>query len=119
MNFPPPMTNTMDLTLTFNQMKSSEAVKKGMLQHIEQQAAQSSSGDMLAQFGNVLNNEIQKITELETEAKTNVQDFAMGKDIPIHQVVMSIEKSDMAFKMASQVRNHMVRAYKEISQMNV
>lgn len=119
MNFPPNLNNNMDLTLTFNQMKSAESVKKGLMSHVQNESAQHSAGDMLNQFGNVLSDEIHKITELENEAKVNVQDFAAGKDIPMHQVVMSIEKSDMAFKMAAQVRNHMVRAYKEISQMNV
>lgn len=119
MNFPTNLNTSMDLTLTLDQMKSSQALKSGLLDNAKQAGIGSASGDMLKEFGNLLNDEMQKMSHLENNAKETVQDFAMGKDVPMHQVVMSIEKSDMAFKMAAQVRNHMVRAYREISQMNV
>ena len=82
-------------------------------------AGGATAGETLGQFGDVLKDQINKISELDTEARAGVEDYATGGNKPLHQVIMSIEKADTALQVATQIRNKMLMAYQEVSRMQI
>jgi flagellar hook-basal body complex protein FliE len=60
-----------------------------------------------------------ELNTLQTQADQATQDFAAGKDIPLHQVMIAMNKADMSMQLAMQVRNKVLGAYQEISRMPV
>ena len=58
-----------------------------------------------------------RINELNNSHKTaekNMETFAAGGDISIHEVMISSQKSALATQMAIQLRNQVVNAYNEL-----
>jgi flagellar hook-basal body complex protein FliE len=77
------------------------------------------STNVLSQFGNTLSTELERVNQLQAEAQTNVQAYAIGEDVPLHQVMMSLNKAETSLQLATQIRNKLVGAYQEISRMQV
>jgi flagellar hook-basal body complex protein FliE len=77
------------------------------------------SGDLLKGFGEMLNKQISHINDLQSKANDAVQSYAVGGPVELHNVMLAVEKADMALQMAVQVRNKMLSAYQEISRMQV
>ena len=70
-------------------------------------------------FANVLRDAIQETNALQIEANTKAEDLATGKTTNITDVMMSVEKADIALRLMTQVRNKIVDAYQEIIKMQV
>ena len=82
-------------------------------------AGQNSAGEALNQFGNMLKNQMQEISDLQAKADAATETYAVGGDIELHNVVLAVEKADMSMQLAMQIRNRMVSAYQEINRMSV
>ena len=67
-------------------------------------------------FGNVINNAIQKVSNLENEADGSIADMLQGK-ADIHQTMVALQKSDISMRMFLAVRNKAIEAYREIMRM--
>ena len=76
-------------------------------------------GGTLGGFGSMLKNEMNRVNQSQLTANDNMQDYATGGDIPLHQVMMSVNKAEMSLKMATQVRNKIVSAYQDIARMQI
>ena len=68
-------------------------------------------------FGSVLRDAIDKVEELNTSAQTQVGDVLQGDRSDVQNVMIAVEKADVAFQLMMQVRNKIVNAYEEISKM--
>ena len=71
-------------------------------------------------FANVFKNSLEQINSVQQEAAKLSQDFTL--DDPgtnLHDVMISMQKSTIAFQQAVQVRNRLVQAYHEIMNMQV
>ncbi len=77
----------------------------------------ASTADSIQSFGQLLNDQMQEINNLQANANKAVETFATGGDIELHNVVLSVEKADMALQLATQVRNKLVSSYQEVSRM--
>jgi flagellar hook-basal body complex protein FliE len=88
---------------------------------IEEQNKLSSGavGDTIGGFGSMLKNEMSRVNQMQMTANDNMQDYATGGEIPLHQVMMSVNKAEMSLKLATQVRNKMVNAYQDIARMQI
>jgi flagellar hook-basal body complex protein FliE len=86
-----------------------------------QQSTNNSSvvGGTLSGFGDALKTEMQKVNLAQLDANANMQDFATGGDVALHQVMLSINKAELSLQLASQVRNKIVNAYQDISRMQI
>jgi len=62
---------------------------------------------------------MRKVNALQSEANTMMTKFEMGEDIPLTDVVMSMQKSSLAFEATLQVRNKVLKAYEDIMNMPV
>ena len=69
------------------------------------------------QFGSVLKNAISQVEELHGSAEQQVTDLLKGDRSDIHNVMIAVEKADIAFQLMMQVRNKIVSAYQEVSRM--
>lgn len=111
------------LESTLSQMRSSQSIRRGLgingITDKNGDMASNPLGNSIGGFGKLLTSEMDKINALDAQARQNVETYASGGDIPLHQVVLSVEKSDMALQMATQVRNRLIGAYQEISRMQV
>lgn len=70
-------------------------------------------------FGQLVEAALKGVTEQQTEAHQAIEHLSLGKDLDLHQVLISLEKADLSFRYLTQVRNKLVQAYQEIMRMQV
>ncbi len=80
-------------------------------------APASDAADGEAGFGAVLKNAINQVEELHGSAQQQVTDLLKGDRGDVHNVMIAVEKADIAFQLMMQVRNKIVSAYQEVSHM--
>lgn len=72
----------------------------------------SGFGGILAEMLEKTNSELQKSEQMS-------QDYALGKDVELHKVVLAAEQANLALQMTVQVRNKIIEAYQEITRMQL
>lgn len=99
-----------------NQMQalSSDAASDSIRgQHLN--AAVGKSG-----FADELHASIERINELQANARSQVRSFEAGDpNIALNDVMVDMQKASLAFEMGVQVRNRLLSAYREIMNMQV
>lgn len=83
---------------------------------------QTGSGEQTtggASFDGLMNRLLQSATGPQREADQAVQHLAMGKTDQLHQVLLSVAKADLTFRLMLEVRNRLTEAYQEIQRMQV
>jgi len=70
-------------------------------------------------FSDYLKNEINKTNELLLQSEKDLDDYAAGNIDNIHQVLISLEKADIALQFTTQIRNKILDAYTEIMRMQI
>jgi flagellar hook-basal body complex protein FliE len=78
-----------------------------------------SSAPASADFGQVLLDALDQVSQTEAAANDAITKLASGEDIELHQVTMAVQQADIAFQLALQVRNKIVEAYQEVMRMQV
>jgi flagellar hook-basal body complex protein FliE len=68
-------------------------------------------------FGSILKTAINQVEELHGSAQAQVTDLLKGDRSDVHNVMIAVEKADIAFQLMMQVRNKIVSAYQEVSRM--
>jgi flagellar hook-basal body complex protein FliE len=76
-------------------------------------------GQSFNNFGDVLTNAINSLSEKENTANQAIASLAAGEDIEVHQVMLAMQEADISFQMALEVRNKIVEAYQEVMRMQV
>ena len=105
-------------TLTLSLLKSNAAVSKASSGKTTD-ASGEPVGNILNSFGGLLKEQMNNINNLQNDANTARETYAVGGDIPLHTVMIASEKADLSLQLAMQVRNKLVAAYQEISHMTV
>ena len=70
-------------------------------------------------IGNGLRNSINELNYINKQAENDLETFASGGEISVHDVMISAQKSNLAMAMAIQLRNQAITAYNEFKGMNV
>lgn len=104
----------------------------GVLKQIQFQAKQiAESGQRLSirdtqkndtdvSFSSLLLNGLNNINQLQTNAKSQAENYLSGTPgIGLNDVMVSMQKSSVALNLGVQVRNKLVSAYQEIMNMSV
>lgn len=68
-------------------------------------------------FASTLNSAISKVEQLHQDSQSEVSDMLAGNRQDIHNVMIAVEKADVAFQLMMQVRNKIVNAYQEVSKL--
>jgi len=77
----------------------------------------SSVGDSEGNFGDALKSAINQVEDMHTSAEQQMTELLKGDRSDVHNVMIAVEKADVAFQLMMQVRNKIVNAYQEISRM--
>lgn len=72
-----------------------------------------------ASFGEALSSSLKTVNETQMTAKTMAAAYDQGADIPLAEVMLSMQKSSMAYQATLQVRNKVLSAYQDIMKMPV
>jgi flagellar hook-basal body complex protein FliE len=83
------------------------------------QETMDSDGLQGASFADTLKNAVNSVNELSQEADVQIQKLATGQTKNIPEVMIAVEKSSVAFKLLTSVRNKVIDAYQEIMKMQV
>ena len=82
------------------------------------QANRSASAN--SDFGAVMKHYVDQVNAAQQQAKTLAADFESGAgDVQLLDVMVSLQKSRIAFEALTQVRNRFLSAYQEIMNMQV
>jgi len=70
-------------------------------------------------FGDLLTSQVEKLNMTQLSADQMVSDFAAGKPDDLHNVMIGVEEARLSMELAVQVRNKIIEAYKELTQMQL
>ena len=76
---------------------------------------ESSSGE----FKDLLLDSIDHVNSMQQDADRAMQALVTGEEVDAAEVLSSIQKADMTFRLMMQVRNKMVQAYQEIKDIRI
>lgn len=99
----------LDTGKTLSQFKTEE-LKSGLT---------DSEGLPVKNFADSLKDAVQSVNDLQKNADVMSQKLATGESKNIPEVMLAVEKADIALKLMVQVRNKMIEAYQEIMRMQV
>ncbi|MDA8414006.1 MAG: flagellar hook-basal body complex protein FliE [Desulfobacteraceae bacterium] len=69
--------------------------------------------------GKFLGELVNKVNNLQLQADKEIQKISTGESQGLHEVMLAMEKSGVAFQFLTQVRNKALDAYQEIMRMQV
>jgi len=68
-------------------------------------------------FSTSLTDALDQVELVHTDAQQQVKQLLQGDRQDVHNVMIAVEKADVAFQLMMQVRNKIVNAYEEISKL--
>ena len=77
----------------------------------------STSSDSSSGFWDALKTTLNQVQQVQSEADQKVTDLVTGKGEDIHSAMAAVEKADLSFQLVMQVRNKIVQAYQQVSQI--
>jgi len=87
--------------------------------HGAQGASQVGGNGPFESFSSLLKNALQDVNQLHLNADADAQKLVAGEAVDVHQVMIGMEKANVAFGLTLQVRNKLVEAYQEVMRMQV
>jgi flagellar hook-basal body complex protein FliE len=76
-----------------------------------------SSSEPAGGFGATLRDAISQVNDLSNASDQKVAALLQGGQGDVHNVMIAVEKADVAFQLMMQVRNKIVNAYQEVSKL--
>ena len=76
-------------------------------------------GNFMSNIGMSFGSAINAVNDMRINADKMQEDLAMGGPTSIHDAMIAAEKADLSMQMAIQVRNRILNAYTEITQMGL
>ncbi len=62
---------------------------------------------------------LQEVNTMQADADQAVHQLVTGGDVNPAEVLTAVQKADMSFRMMMQIRNKLVEAYQEVSQIRI
>jgi flagellar hook-basal body complex protein FliE len=72
-----------------------------------------------ASFSIVLGGFIQEVSDKQTAANDSVTGLLSGKNVSLHQTMISMEEASVSFQLMVEVRNRLLDSYQELMRMQV
>ena len=70
-------------------------------------------------FGDYIQTAVEAVNETQMNAAETRDAYERGEDVPLTDVVLSMQKSSLAFEATLQMRNKLLKAYNDVSSMPV
>lgn len=80
-----------------------------------QAGSAAGSGD----FSKMLMDSINEVNRLQTEAADATQKFTTGQTTNVAEVMVAVQKADVAYSMLMEIKNKLMDAYQEIQAMRI
>ena len=93
------------------------APPSGMSPGLPAAGADSAAGQ--APFKNVLLEALDQVNTMQQQADAAVEQLVTGGDVNPAEVLTMLQKADMSFKLMLQIRNKLVQAYQEVSNIRI
>ncbi len=68
-------------------------------------------------FAETLHNSLETVNDLQGTKNKMIQSFASGETQNVHELMISLQKAGLAVNMTSAVRNKVLEAYKELTNL--
>jgi len=78
-----------------------------------------SNEESKANFSDVINDAINKVNETQVNANSMIEGLIKGEDVSMHDVMLSVQESQMSMQLMLEVRNKLFDAYQEISKVQL
>jgi len=93
------------------------------LQQLNPDLAASSSGIGATQTGgsfqNLLTNFVSEVNDKQNAANDAITGLMSGKNVSLHQAMISSEEASVSFSMMVEVRNKLLDSYQELMRMQI
>ncbi|CCZ50993.1 TPA: flagellar hook-basal body complex protein FliE [Candidatus Gastranaerophilales bacterium HUM_3] len=86
---------------------------------VKDKADPTGLGNFASSMGNAFSNSLNAVNNAHITADKMQEDIAMGGSTSIHDAMIAAEKASLNMQMAVQVRNRLVSAYTDITQMAI
>jgi flagellar hook-basal body complex protein FliE len=70
-------------------------------------------------FSDLVSSAINQVEGAHNDATQSVNQFLSGDGGDLHNTILSVQRADLEFEMAMQVRNKVVSAYQEVMKMQI
>ena len=67
-----------------------------------------------AGFGDALRQALGQVSDLQRAADASVQEFSLGQSRDVAGTLIAVEKANLGFQLALQIRNKLLEAYQEV-----
>lgn len=81
--------------------------------------AGTGAADIGKQFQTFLNEAIQDIADQQKQVDQLSQQFAAGRAVDVHQLMIASERASLTLELTVQVRNKVIEAYQEIMRTQI
>ena len=103
----------MDINAVLHQMRTIAATASGKSRETVDETENPD-------FSALLRASVDKVNQVKTQASQLTEAFERGDpDVNLTEVMVALQKANVSFQAMTQVRNHLVSAYKEIMNMQV
>jgi flagellar hook-basal body complex protein FliE len=72
-----------------------------------------------AGFDSLLGNFVGEVTQKQAAASDAVSGLLSGKNVSLHQAMISMEEANISFQMMVEVRNKLLDSYQELMRMQI
>lgn len=70
-------------------------------------------------FSKMVQEKLNEVNNLQKEADQLTESFLAGEQVEVHQILIAMEKVDLALREVVEIRNKLVEAYKQVSNMQI
>lgn len=103
-----------------NSIGSSRRLHMPIMERLEQKSAGATkSAEHPGSFPELLASGVSHVNGMQQGANAQVHDLLTGGDVSQVEVMTSVQKADMAFRLLVQVRNKLMAAYEEINAIRI
>ena len=99
--------------MEINPLKPSEIASQ-----LSGSAAPSAAGSSVS-FKSLLADALSEVNNLQQQSDASGVKLASGEPVAIDEVMLAMQKADLALQLTQQIRNKLVEAYQEVSRMQI
>lgn len=96
-----------------------EPINNLLNQSPEKVVDQTNDKNFIADFGNMLQNELNKVNQQQFKADESVKGLFTGEVKDLHQVLIAMEEAGLSMQYTLEVRNRLLEAFQEVMRMQV
>jgi flagellar hook-basal body complex protein FliE len=101
------------------QLRAAANMAPGAVAAPNEVGASSGTADRV-DFGNILKAAVEQVSDAQQTATAKQQSFQLGEsNMSLEEVMISLQKANLAFQGMIQVRNRLVEAYKEVASLQL